>query len=136
MRTSYAFSWPGRFIEHVWTFRYSSILGVGNVVLRAYGYVNRERINADDGHLYLSPPHLDSFALWLQLLRNIVNLAMMDFPVDRVKDHLFKSIDRAPLPVLLKVLKDPAYARSRTKSSDFASGPYGISKHSLSEIIL
>lgn len=39
----------------------------------------------------------------IQILRNVVNLAMMDFPVEIVKTQLLKSIDRAPMGDMLKV---------------------------------
>ncbi|CAN0411321.1 unnamed protein product, partial [Hapterophycus canaliculatus] len=38
-----------------------------------------------------------------QILRNLVNLAMMDFPVEVVKVQLLTTIDRAPMLDLLKV---------------------------------
>ncbi|CAM9911654.1 unnamed protein product [Scytosiphon promiscuus] len=38
-----------------------------------------------------------------QILRNLVSLIMMDFPVEVVKTQLLKSIDRAPMTDLLKV---------------------------------
>lgn len=38
-----------------------------------------------------------------QILRNVVNLAMMDFPVEIARAQLLKSIDRAPMGDMLKV---------------------------------
>ena len=41
--------------------------------------------------------------MFAQILRNVVNLAMMDFPVEVVKTQLLRSIDRAPMEDMLKV---------------------------------
>lgn len=47
--------------------------------------------------------------VFAQILRNVVNLAMMDFPVEIVKTQLLKSIDRAPMGDILKV--NPSFER-------------------------
>ena len=57
-----------------------------------------------------------------------MNLALMDFPVDRVKDHLFKSIDRAPMSAILKVHTTQVLLTYKARTDEFvALGSLNIS---------